>query len=119
MRNLEEVIKNQKELVNRYEELINSDELVQKSYDARFDLMLYKKEKEKNEEILKFLEELEAYRKHHDKLCDYYKVNSIEEIYGKAIDDFFDVLDKYAENDSWVRLKMSSIYYISEELKKN
>lgn len=88
MQNLEEIIKQQKELVNR------------------------------DEKILKLLEELQAYREQHNRLCDYYKVNSIEEIYGKAIDDFFDKLEKYEESDSWIRLKMSSIYYISEELKK-
>lgn len=35
----------------------------------------------------------------------------------KAIDDFFNELQKYEETDDWLRLKMSSIYEIAEQLK--
>lgn len=37
--------------------------------------------------------------------------------YNKAIDDFFYALQKYEEVDDWLRLKMSSIYEIAEQLK--
>lgn len=38
------------------------------------------------------------------------------EIRAKAIDEFFDELQKYEEDD-WLKLKMSSIYEIAEYLK--
>lgn len=37
--------------------------------------------------------------------------------YNEAIDDFFKELEKYEDKDGWLRLKMSSIYEIAEELK--
>ena len=39
------------------------------------------------------------------------------EIRNKAIDDFFDELERY-ENDGWLKLKMSSIYEIADQLKE-
>ena len=42
---------------------------------------------------------------------------SQKEIRNKAIDDFFNELQKYEETDDWLRLKMSSIYEIAEQLK--
>lgn len=39
--------------------------------------------------------------------------------YNEAIDNFFEELEKYEEKDEWLRLKMSSIYEIAEELKNN
>ena len=39
------------------------------------------------------------------------------EIRNKAIDDFFDELQKY-EKDDWLKLKMLSIYHIAEQLKE-
>ena len=39
------------------------------------------------------------------------------EIRAKAIDEFFDELQKY-EYDDWLKLKMSSIYEIAEQLKE-
>lgn len=39
------------------------------------------------------------------------------EIRNKAIDDFFDELQRY-EDDDWLKLKMSSIYQIAEQLKE-
>ena len=41
-----------------------------------------------------------------------------KEIRAKAIDDFFQELQKYEEDDMWLRLKMSSIYEIAEQLKE-
>lgn len=43
-----------------------------------------------------------------------------KEGYNKAIDDFFDELEKYEETykeEDWLKLKMCSIYYIAEQLK--
>lgn len=42
---------------------------------------------------------------------------SEKEIRAKAIDDFFEELQKYEEDDMWLRLKMSSIYEIAEQVK--
>lgn len=39
------------------------------------------------------------------------------EIRAKAIDEFFEELQKYEDDDMWLRLKMSSIYEIAEQLK--
>ena len=39
------------------------------------------------------------------------------EIRNKAINEFFDELQKY-EKDDWLKLKMLSIYHIAEQLKK-
>lgn len=36
----------------------------------------------------------------------------------KAIDDFFNELQKYEEADDWLRLKMTSIYEIAQQLKE-
>lgn len=53
--------------------------------------------------------------------CPYFKEVDTSEydkkIYNKAIDDFFQELEKYEYKDGWLRLKMSSIYQIAEELK--
>lgn len=38
------------------------------------------------------------------------------EIRNKAIDEFFDELKRY-EADDWLRLKMSSVYEIAEQMK--
>ena len=40
-----------------------------------------------------------------------------KEIRAKAIDEFFEELQKYEEDDMWLRLKMSSVYKIAEQLK--
>ena len=39
------------------------------------------------------------------------------EIRNKAINEFFDELQKY-EKDDWLKLKMLSIYHIAEQLKE-
>lgn len=41
----------------------------------------------------------------------------IQKIRAKAIDDFFEELQKYEEDDMWLRLKMSSVYEIAEQIK--
>lgn len=49
----------------------------------------------KNEQIAEWLEELKAYREQHQALCDAYDVNTVEDIYDKAIDDFIKAIDKH------------------------
>jgi hypothetical protein len=44
-------------------------------------------------------------------------VLSEQEIRAKAIDEFFEELQEYEEDDMWLRLKMSSVYAIAEQLK--
>ena len=41
----------------------------------------------------------------------------IQEIRNQAIDEFFEQLQKYEDDDMWLRLKMSSIYEIAERMK--
>ena len=41
----------------------------------------------------------------------------IQEIRNQAIDEFFEQLQKYEDDDMWLRLKMSSIYEIAEQMK--
>ena len=43
---------------------------------------------EEHEQIADWLEELKAYQQQHFKLCEKYGVNTIEDLYDKAIDDF-------------------------------
>lgn len=43
---------------------------------------------EEHEQLAEWLEKLKAYESHYCSLCEKFGVNSIEEIYNKAIDDF-------------------------------
>lgn len=54
----------------------------------------YKKCAEYHKQIAEWLEELKAYREQHYALCDAYNVNTVEDIYDKAIDDFIKAADK-------------------------
>ncbi len=49
----------------------------------------------KNEQLAEWLEELKAYREQHQALCDAYDVNTVEDIYDKAIEDFIKSVDKH------------------------
>lgn len=44
--------------------------------------------------IAEWLEELKAYREQHQALCDAYDINTVEDIYDKAIDDVIKAADK-------------------------
>ena len=46
-------------------------------------------------QVAEWLEELKAYREQHQALCDAYDVNTVEDIYDKAIDDFIKSVDKH------------------------
>lgn len=73
--------------------------------------------------VLEWLEELEFIRRWKlsvvEDFCKY-DASNIDEIAhnarSKAIDDFFDELQSYEEDD-WLKLKMSSIYEIAEQIK--
>lgn len=47
-----------------------------------------------NEQVAQWLEELKAYIEQHQALCDAYDVNTVEDIYDKAIDDVIKAADK-------------------------
>lgn len=49
---------------------------------------------EEQEQLAEWLEELKAYREQHQALCDAYDVNTVEDIYDKAIDDVIKAADK-------------------------
>lgn len=74
---------------------------------------------ERNEQLAEWLELLKWYQQGMEDIPsesgvlpkDVYRAGYI-----KAIDDFVDELQRY-EDDDWLRLKMSSIYEIAEQLK--
>jgi len=77
---------------------------------------------ERNEQLAEWLEELNSYKlgecmndcEHYDNCSNYIYSKG----YTKAIEDFFDELQNYEDSDNWLRLKMSSIYQIAEQLKE-
>ena len=75
----------------------------------------------KNEQLAEWLEELKAYREQHQALCDAYDVNTVEDIYDKAIDDFIKAVDKqcgyYAGECK--NLTRDDLLKIAKELKDN
>ena len=48
-----------------------------------------------HEQLADWLEELKAYQQQHIALCEKYDVNTVEELYVKAIDDFTKELKDY------------------------
>lgn len=72
-------------------------------------------------QLAEWLEELKAYREQHQALCDAYDVNTVEDIYDKAIDDFIKAVDKqcgyYAGECK--NLTRDDILKIAKELKDN
>lgn len=47
----------------------------------------------KNDQIAEWLEELKAYREQHQALCDSYDVDTVEDLYDKAIYDVMNMLN--------------------------
>lgn len=68
---------------------------------------------EEHKQLTEWLEELKKYQSYKPVDKEFYKAG-----YNKAIDDFFDELQNYEDSDNWLRLKMSSIYQIAEQLKE-
>ena len=67
------------------ENIIDGDNL--EPYEAYCNAMVVKNAKE-HEQLAEWLEELKAYQQQHIALCEKYCVNTIEDLYVKAIDDF-------------------------------
>nr|DAY87935.1 MAG TPA: hypothetical protein [Caudoviricetes sp.] len=72
-------------------------------------------------QVAEWLEELKAYREQHQALCDAYDVNTVEDIYDKAIDDVIKAADKlcgyYAGECK--NLTRDDLLKIAKELKDN
>ena len=72
-------------------------------------------------QLAEWLKELKAYREQHQTLCDSYDVNTVEDIYDKAIDDVVKAADKqcgyYAGECK--NLTRDDILKIAKELKDN
>lgn len=75
----------------------------------------------KNEQIAEWLEELKAYRKQHQTLCNSYNVHTVEDIYDKAIDDFIKAVDKQCRYyaGECKNLTRDGLLKIAKELKGN
>ena len=67
------------------ENIIDGDNL--EPYESYCNAMVVKNAKE-HEQLAEWLEELKAYQQQHIALCEKYCVNTIEDLYVKAIDDF-------------------------------
>ena len=48
----------------------------------------------------------------------HYQEEEEQEIRNNIIDEFFEELQKYQDDDMWLRLKMSSIYQIADNMKQ-
>lgn len=59
---IDEAIEHARDVAKRNRILLDSDELVQKSYDAYFDKLKCEKCAEEHEQLAKWLEELKAYK---------------------------------------------------------
>ena len=79
---------------------------------------------EEHEQLAEWLEELKAYQQQHLELCEKYGVNTIEDLYDKAIDDFIRkcemesrvILDEIIHL-SYYGLSMRELQRIAEQLK--
>lgn len=73
----------------------------------------------KNEQLAEWLEELKSYREQHQALCDAYDVNTVEDIYDKAIDDFIKAVDKHCGyyTGECKNLTRDNLLKIAEDLK--
>ena len=80
---IDEAIANEREVAKRNRILLDSDELVQKSYDAYFDKLKCEKCAEEHEQLAEWLEELKVYQQHEIICHEGYNAG-----YNKAIDDF-------------------------------
>ena len=94
---IDEAIANAREVAERNRILLDSDELVQKSYDAHFDKLKCEKCAEKHEQLAEWLEELKTYREIGTVEECKESVLDIEKAYNKAIDDFAEILIRYVD----------------------
>ena len=89
MRTIDEAITHAREVAERNRNLLNSDELVQKSYDAYFDKLKYEKCAEEHEQLAEWLEELKANKVTSTEVYE----QGYSRGYNKAIDDFIHECD--------------------------
>lgn len=72
--------------------IMTIDEVIENlKYDVEIDMYI----RDIAPQLAEWLEELKAYREQHQALCDAYDVNTVEDIYDKAIDDFIKSVDKH------------------------
>lgn len=72
--------------------IMTIDEVIENlKYDVEIDMYI----RDIAPQLAEWLEELKAYREQHQALCDAYDVNTVEDIYDKAIDDFIKAADKH------------------------
>ena len=104
---IDEAIANERKVAKRNRILLDSDELVQKSYDAYFDKLKCEKCAEEHEQLAEWLEELKAYKAigtvegYKNAIECYTKEyllrrnlqDQIKEQYNKAIDDALSVVE--------------------------
>ncbi len=128
-RSLDEAIAHEREVAKRNRILLDSDELVQKSYDAYFDKLKCKKCAEEHEQLAEWLEELKDYRDKNKMVVriDCENMDSIkdkiEELsryaeiqYNKAIDDFVNACKEDISCQTF-GLHANGIERIAEQLK--
>lgn len=113
---IDEAIKHAREVAeeNRKQHKTGCLGHIEEYYDA-------KQRAEEQEQLAEWLEELKFRRVLHlqcEKEFFAGYENGKTDGYNKAIDDFFYELQKYEEADDWLRLKMSSIYKIAQQLKE-
>lgn len=72
-------------------------------------------------QLAEWLKELKAYREQHQTLCDSYDVNTVEDIYDNAIDDFIKEVDKHCGYyaGECKNLTRDDLLKIAKELKDN
>ena len=105
---IDEAIAHEREVAKRNRILLDSDELVQKSYDAYFDKLKCEKCAEEHEQLAEWLEELKAYRA--------FDKTNFSDGYNKAIDDFVNACKEDILCQSF-GLHQNGIERIAEQLK--
>ena len=118
---IDEAIANEREVAKRNRILLDSDELVQKSYDAYFDKLKCEKCAEEHEQLAEWLEELKVYREIGTVEECKNSVLDIQKAYNKAIDDFAENISlKISDSFIWGKiadcLKSKNINDTSDEI---
>ena len=80
----------------------------------------YKKCAEYHKKVAELLEELKVYQQQHIVLCEKHCVNTVEDLYVKAIDDFADKAQKECDIQNWSKnygISFENLEKISKQLK--
>ena len=115
-RALDEAIAHAREVAKRNRILLDSDELVQKSYDAYFDKLKCEKCADEHEQLVEWLEELKEYREIGTVEECRNSVLNIPKAYNKAIDDFVNACKEDILCQTF-GLHINGIERIAEQLK--